>query len=185
MDERLDGQSEDEIMAFWDGTRWANEMRTSPGRSPGRHRRLLGAAAEASLITLLTFGLIAGTTFAAKGGSGGGGKADRGGSIAIVVLDGADATANHTERVGFEVSTTVSDRPFVGVRCWQASEWVLDGYTGYFDTYMFDPWVTLDSPYWEPGAAADCSARLFYYDKRGNQKVLASIDFTAQPATSP
>lgn len=172
-------------MAFWDGTRWVNEAPASPARSRRRGGRFFGAVAEASLITLLVFGLIAGTTFAAKGGNGGGGKPAGGGSITLFVIDGADATPNHAERVSFHVATSATDRPFVGVRCWQESTWVLDGYTGYFDTYMFDPWVTLDSPYWIPAAAADCTARLFYYDKRGNQKVLATLDFRAQPTAAP
>lgn len=168
-------------MTFWDGTRWVNEAPATPVQPPRRGRRFLGAAAEASLITLLIFGLIAGTTFAAKGGNGGGGGKPSAGTVSLIVLDGSDAQPNHTERVGFDVSTTATDRPFVGVRCWQEGTWVYDAYTGYFETYMFEPWVTLDSPYWEAGARADCAARLFYYDKRGNQKVIATVEFTALP----
>lgn len=168
-------------MSFWNGTSWVQEGPATAVRARSRSRRFMSAAAEASLITMLTFGLVAGTTLAAKGGNGGGGR--QSGTIALVVLDGADGTANHGERVGFDVATTATDRPFVGVRCWQGSQWVLDGYTGYFDSYMFDPWVTLDSPYWTSGAPADCSARLFSYDKRGNQKILATVDFVAQPSS--
>lgn len=62
-------------MTYWDGTRWVPEAPTSTP-TPRRGRRLFGAVAEASLITLLIFGLIAGTAFAAKGGNGNG----RGGS---------------------------------------------------------------------------------------------------------
>ena len=142
----------------------------------------LMALAEASLVALLVVGLVAGTAFAAKGGNGGGGKPSKGtGTIALVVLDGGDAVANYRERVTFDVATTATDRPFVGLRCWQGSNWVLDGYTGYFDSYMYDPWITLGSPYWNPDLAADCTARLFYYNSRGNQVVLATASFTAQP----
>lgn len=166
-------------MTYWNGTGWEAEPSAAPPR-PKRGRGLLGAATEASLITLLIFGLIAGTTLAAKGG--GAGKPSRGGgTIALVVLDGTDAVANHTERVAFEVSTTATDRPFVGVRCWQGTAFVLDGYTGYFPTYMFEPWVSLDSSYWTAGEPASCTARLFYYDRRGNQKVLATVDFATLP----
>lgn len=165
-------------MAYWNGTAWVPESAASPERRP--RFRLLGAATEASLIVLLAFGLIAGTTLAAAGGKGGGGKPS-GGTIEHYLLDGADSVANHTERVAFNVTTTATDRPFVGVRCWQETAWVLDVYTGYFPTYMFEPWVTLDSSYWTPDQAASCTARLFYYDKRGNQKVLATVDFAALP----
>jgi len=58
-------------MTDWDGYRWVPEARPEPRRS-GPVRRLFGASAEAALITLLMFGLIAGTTLAAKGGNGGG-----------------------------------------------------------------------------------------------------------------
>ena len=133
------------------------------------------AAITGTLIVVFT----AGSVLAAKGGNGGGKTG--GGSLSLVVLDGADSVANHGERVAFEVSTTATDRPFVGVRCWQGSDWVLDGYTGYFETYMYDPWVTLDSPYWTAGVEASCTARLFYYDNRGNQNVLATLDFPALP----
>jgi hypothetical protein len=102
-------------------------------------------------------------------------------TLALVLLDGGDGTANRGERAAFNVSTTATTRPFVGVRCYQSGNFVLDGYTGYFDSYIYDPWVTLDSPYWDASAPADCTARLFYYDKRGNQKVIATLGFTAQP----
>ena len=168
-------------MTYWNGSSWETEPRADASR-PQRARRLLGAAAEASLITLLAFGLITGSALAAPGnGKGGGGGGKTTGTISLLVLDGADAQANHGERVAFEVSTTATDRPFVGVRCWQGSTWVLDGYTGYFPTYMFDPWVTLDSAYWTVGREATCTARLLLYDKRGNQRGLAPGDFVPAP----
>ena len=57
-------------MAYWNGTRWVPD---ADGIPPRRQTipRLAGAAAEASLIVLLAFGLIVGTTFAAKGGNNG------------------------------------------------------------------------------------------------------------------
>lgn len=166
-------------MTYWNGTDWEADRPAAPP-PPRRAGRFLGAAAEAGLITLLMFGLMAGTALAAPGGKGGGGKTT-GGTLQHYLLDGGDAVANHTERVAFHVTTSATDRPFVGVRCWQGAAFVLDGYTGYFATYMFEPWVTLDSSYWTAGQAASCTARLFYYDRRGNQKVLATLDFTTLP----
>jgi hypothetical protein len=156
-------------------------------------RHSIGALGEAMLvaaiIAALAFALapvyapadfLAGTGEAAAG-KGGGKPSGGGGTLSLVMLDGGDNSANHGERASFNVSTTATDRPFVGVRCYQGANFVLDGYTGYFPTYMFDPWVTLDSLYWADGVDANCTARLFHYDKRGNQKVLATLDFTAAP----
>ena len=59
-------------MTDWDGERWipaGAPAQKAPRWSIGA--RILGATAEAGLITLLVFGLIASTTFAAKGGNGG------------------------------------------------------------------------------------------------------------------
>lgn len=171
-------------MTYWNGSGWDAERPANPPR-PKRRVRFLGAATEASLLTLLVFGLMTGSALAASGGGNGGGGKGGGkasdATITLYVLDGTDALANHTERVAFNVSTSATDRPFVGVRCWQGTTWVLDAYTGYFPSYMFEPWVTLDSSYWTHGQVADCTARLFYFDKRGNQKVLATVDFTALP----
>ena len=56
-------------MSYWDGSRWTSEVQ--PATTSSRPaRRLLGAATEAGLISLLLVGLIASTTFAAKGGGG-------------------------------------------------------------------------------------------------------------------
>lgn len=166
-------------MTYWNGSGWDADRPADPPRRK-RAGRLLGAVTEASLITLLTFGLVVGSALAAPGGKGGGGGGKQAsGSLALVLLDGTDGTANYMERAAFDVETSAS-RPFVGVRCWQDGM-VLDAYTGYFDSYMFDPWVTLGSPYWDAASPANCTARLFTYDKRGNQKVVATIDFPVAP----
>jgi hypothetical protein len=144
----------------------------------------LMALAEASLIALLVVGLIAGTAFAGKGGGkpGGGGKPSGGsGTVTWYMMDGGDTTANYEERIAFNVQTTATDRPFVGLRCFQGTDFVLDGYTGYFPQYIYDPWITLGSPYWDASLPADCTARLFYYNSRGGQVVLAMTSFVAQP----
>lgn len=58
-------------MTYWDGNRWTPEPSPRASARPRPLRRLFGAGAEALLITTLIFGLIAGTTLAAKGGNGG------------------------------------------------------------------------------------------------------------------
>ena len=57
-------------MTYWDGNRWIPEPAKGTTPHAGIRWRLLGASTEAALITLLMFGLIAGTTLAAKGGGG-------------------------------------------------------------------------------------------------------------------
>ena len=142
----------------------------------------LMALAEASLIALLVVGLMAGAAFAGKGEKGGGGKPSGGsGTVELRMASGPDNTPNYSEDAGFTVSTNSTDRPFVGLRCYQGSAFVLDGYTGYFPTYMYEPWITLGSPYWNPAATADCTARLFYYNSRGDQIVLGTTSFVVQP----
>ena len=91
-------------------------------------------------------------------------------------MDGATQAA-HNGRITFNVSTTATDTPMVGVRCYQGSDFVMDGYVGYFPSYMFNPWFVLDSGYWADGVAATCNARLFYYDRRGREIVLATKSF--------
>ena len=139
----------------------------------------LMALAEASLIALLVVGLIAGTAFAGKGG--GGKPSGGGGTVTHYMWDGTDDVANHEERVAFNVRTSSTDRPFVGLRCYQDGVFVLDGYTGYFPSYTGNPYIVLSSPYWDAAASADCTARLFYYGSRGRQVVLATEAFVANP----
>jgi hypothetical protein len=55
-------------MTFWDGTRWLPEPSAAEPSPPSKIHRLLGAGVEASLITILVFGLIATTVFAGQGG---------------------------------------------------------------------------------------------------------------------
>jgi len=147
-------------------------------------RRLFGASAEALIIVILVFGLLAVPVLAAKGGNGGGGKPGGGKSsttVAVVVLDGADAVPNHTERVTFDVTTTATDRPFIQLMCWQGATGVYNNSMGDFDTYMFDPWLTLDSSYWTAGVEASCRARVYHYNRRGQQVDLTSMDFGVAP----
>jgi hypothetical protein len=166
-------------MGFWNGTQW--DVPAQPSHIAER-RNVRSAFTSASLITILILGLTAGSVFAAKpaGGGKGGGGTSTSSTLALTVMD--DATeARHGGRVTFDVSTTATDRPFVGLRCWQGANWVYDGYVGYFPTAMFDEWFVLGSPYWTAGADASCTARLFHYDKRGSQKVLTTLSFPVLP----
>lgn len=149
-------------------------------------RHALKALTEASLISLIVAALVASTALAApkNGPAGGKDKVGGSGTIAgpILVNDvDSDGIVDHRDSITFTVSTTSTDRPFVGVRCYQGSAFVYDGYVGYFPTYMYDPWFVMSSPFWDAAASANCTARLFHYDRRGNQNVLSTLSFSVAP----
>jgi hypothetical protein len=164
-------------MTFWDGTRWVpNAPAAEP---PRRSRRLLGAAAEALLITALTFGLIAGTSFAAKGGRGGG-KPPKPGSgtstIAMVMVDGTDTAANWGDWVTFNVTTTATSEPWVNLKCWQNGALVAEGWNGFFERSLTGRIFGLYSASWTSGAA-ECTA----YLTTPTWAVLGSTSFHVEP----
>ena len=105
------------------------------------------------------------------------GRPDRG-TVEVVMMESTDGQLHHGQKVKFNVTTDATDLPFVGVRCYQGDNFVLDAYVGYFEGYLGSKdYVTLDSTYWDANLDAACSARLFYFDRRGTQKILATTDF--------
>jgi len=150
-------------------------MTANPRSFMARHGLVAVTLAVTLVFVLVPSGLAA---KGGNGGNGGNGGKPSGGTLGLVVLDGTDAVANHLERVTFEVSTTATDRPFVGLKCWQGSTGVYNSSMGVFPEYMFDPWLTLDSSYWTPGVEASCTARLYHYNKRGYQVELTTMTFT-------
>jgi hypothetical protein len=141
------------------------------------NRRIADAA---PLVVLVLAFVLVPLAFAAKGGGGKPGGGSGSSSFSLVLMDGATQAA-HDGRITFDVSTTATDVPEVGLRCYQGSEWVFDAYVGYFPGYLFDPWFTLDSNYWADGVEATCNARLFYYDRRGREVVLRTMSFPVAP----
>jgi hypothetical protein len=116
--------------------------------------------------------VIATTAFAAKSTS----------SLNLVVLGAgaAPAAAATAEpafggQITFDVSTQ-ADTPYVNVRCYQDCAFVYDGWQGFYPSYYKDPIFTLSSGYWT-GGAADCTARLLYFDRQGRDRTLATTDF--------
>jgi hypothetical protein len=150
-------------------------MTANPTSLLARYGPVAVTLAAALVLVLVPSGL------AAKGGNGGNGGKPSGGTLDLVVLDGTDTAANHRERVTFVVSTTATDRPFVGLKCWQGPTGVYNSSMGVFPEYLFDPWLTLDSSYWTPGLEANCTARLYHYNKRGYQVELVTMTFTVAP----
>jgi len=172
-------------MSFWDGSRWV-EPTPTPAAAPRPSRRFLGAAAEALIITMLMFGLIAGTTLAAKGGNGGGngggGKpgGDSSSSLSLVMVDPNDAVANRGDLVTFAVSTTATAKPWVSLKCYQDGVWVYVASHGFFDAYPWDPNFTLSSGAWTDGAG-DCSAELYMVTSNGRSRTLTTVGFHVEP----
>lgn len=150
-------------MAYWDGTRWVPDTAPTTSERKTDRNRLLGAAAEASVIVLLVFGLVAGTTFAA--GKGSGDKHD------IAVTDGVFATAHDAWVYG--------DRSdyWVLAECRQDS------------TVVYREWVTADAEgratlmlgpteLWSGGDAL-CTATAGFYGKNFRWRSVASAQFLA------
>ena len=116
--------------------------------------------------------VIAATAFAAKQTS----------SLRLVVLGSGSALAAPTAepsyggQITFDVSTTQTDHPSVNVRCYQDGTWVYDGWQSFWAGYVPEPVYTLSSLYWTSGAA-DCTARLLYFDRQGRERTLTTMDF--------
>jgi hypothetical protein len=168
-------------MSFWDGTQWVAEQAATP-RPPGRAKRMAAATLEAALITSLTFALIAGSAFAAKGGGKGKPGANTGGgtiALAPVVVDNdGNGSPNYGDVVTFNISTTATTNPYVNLVCSQNGSVVLVGWKGYFEGSLDTNWnFGLSSGAW-PGGAADCTAFLKMQTRRG-WSTLASTSFQA------
>ena len=144
------------------------------------------ATVEAALVASLVVGLVAGTAFAGKPGSGGGkpggGGTTGGGTISVILLNSADGLAHYGQQVNFAVSTTATDKPYVRLNCYEAGVWVMTDSTGYYPSY---PWPGhIFSLRWDayhtPGAAADCTATLYYYGSKSTVD-LKSLSFHVYP----
>ena len=86
----------------------------------------------------------------------------------LSVVSGPDQVPNWDEKVTFKVDTTgITSEPHVDLTCTQNGTVVLGATTGFYDSYPW-PWtqvMTLSSNSWT-GGAADCTARLYYFDGR-------------------
>jgi len=137
------------------------------------------ALGQAGLLALIVVALIASTALAAKGASQGG----SGSSLSLAMYTDANGNGqpNYMDDITFDLSTSSTAQLTVGVRCWQGSDFVFDSYVGYFEGAWFNPYFTLGSTYWAPSLDATCTARLFYYNRRGAERVLATTDFGVAP----
>ncbi len=166
-------------MSYWDGSHWVADAPAAVSRPRSIARRLLGATAEAGLISVLIFGLIASSAFAGKGGNGsrpGGGGSGGGTLVLKMVRDAnANATPNWNDVITFDVSTTATSQPYVLVNCSQGGSGVYTASAGFFAAYPWPATYTLASSWWTAGEA-DCVAKLYY---NGGRKTvyLATLNF--------
>jgi hypothetical protein len=164
-------------MAYWNGTRWAPDAAATPSRRQIRVPRLVSAAAEASLIVVLAFGLIAGSAHAARGGGGKGGGSSSGSVSPVMVADAnGNGSPNWNDQVSFEVVTTATDKPWVRLDCYRDGKWVSTAVHGFFPEYPWNPHYTLASGAWTSGAAT-CVAELYSVAPNGRNKTLATTTF--------
>ena len=166
-------------MSFWNGTEWVVDAPPDPKR-PSRVKRVAAATLEAALVTALTFGLIAGTAFAGKGGNGGGGGKPGGGGgggggggtgTISAPVNLSDSVLSHGDRIRFDITSSIAE-PWVRISCDQGGSLVAQGSEGYFERSLDDGVFGLYSPMWASGAA-DCTAKL----TNSSGSVLATTSF--------
>jgi hypothetical protein len=166
-------------MAYWDGERWLDE-RVQETRQASRARRVFDhswkALLEGALISLLVVGLIAGTAFA--------GKASRLSTTPsldlVMVADGnSNGAPNYGDTITFRSDTSATNAE-VGLRCYQGSNFVFDGYVSLYDSWLGKD-LTLESSKWDASTSADCYARLFTYNRKGQQVVVATKTISVAP----
>ena len=140
------------------------------------------AILEGALIATMVVGLLAGTAFA-RGGGHGGSTTTGGGTITLadpLVVDQNDnGKPNFGDVVTFNVSTTATTQPYVNLVC-SGSGASYNSWRGYFAGSLDSNWnFVLGSGGWTSGAA-DCTAWLGMYTKRGFQR-LDSTGFHVDP----
>ena len=168
----------------WNGNEWEG-VDTPPGagtpaKPESRTKRLAAAALEGALITALTFGLIAGSAFAARGSGGGGGHRGSGGggattggcciNLSIVADANGNGALNWKDSLTFAPTTSASSKPMVSLTCYAVGTQT-QIYSHSAGFYVGYPWpdsqtFTLSSAAWT-GGAADCTAKGYYSDGSG------------------
>jgi hypothetical protein len=164
-------------MSYWNGREWADKAPgTADVKRDDRARHVVRTMLEVGLVTAVTFGLIVGSTFAAKGGSQ---ITSTGSSLTLAMVDPSDTVANQGDQVTFAVSTTATSQPWVKLNCYQDGAWVSTATAGFFEAYAWAPNFTLASTAWSSGAG-DCTATLYKVTSNGRTRNLATLSFHVQ-----
>ena len=131
-------------------------------------------AVLAGVAVVLSLALVP-AALAGKPGGGGGGSSTITGPVMVIDTNG-NGSANFGDTVTFNESTTATSQPYVNLLCYQSGVLVMNSWNGFFDQAL-NPTrnFALYSPSWQSGAA-DCTAWLDMYTKRGTAQ-LASVSF--------
>jgi len=164
-------------MAYWDGERWIDQT-ARPPRQASTSRRLLAhswkALLEGGMVALLVVGLVAGTAFAGKGRNTTPPSLDL-----VMVTDVGTSGTSYGDTITFRSDTTASGAE-VGLRCYQGSNFVFDGYVSLYESWLGKELI-LESTKWDRSSGADCYARLFTYNRKNQQVVLATLNVPVAP----
>jgi hypothetical protein len=152
-------------------------LKRSPGVHPGssdlsrppRRTRSRSASILVLLIatTLASVGIVPTATA----------RPDPDSNLTLVPVDSTDGDAHYDHQITFKVKTSMTDRPFVSVDCYQGDTHVYWASAGFFPDYPW-PWnqvFTLSSSYWT-GGEADCVAKM-YYRTHQRFRTLAKLPF--------
>jgi hypothetical protein len=140
-------------------------------------KKLSARAALLAAIAALCLAL-APVALAAKGGGGGssgGSTGSSSSSLSLVLLNSTDGLPHYGQQVTFNVSTTVTTRPYVTLECTQNGALVYSNQVGYYPDYPWVQYFTLASSYWT-GGGASCTARLEYWNGK-RWSPITSISF--------
>ena len=119
----------------------------------------------------------------ALAGNGGGANKSTS-SLSLIVLNSSTAAASATgaprwgDLVTFDVSTTVTNRPYVTLNCYQDGAWVMSMTAGFYADYGPGKVFALSGTSWT-GGGADCTADLHYAAHNGRKVTLAELTFHA------
>jgi hypothetical protein len=165
------------FMAYWDGEGWVDRQTPTPKRV-SKTRRLFvhswQALIEGALVSLLVVGLVAGTAFAGKG------RTTTPPSLDLVmVTDVSTSGTSYGDTITFRSDTTATGAE-VGLRCYQGSNFVFDGYVSLYESWLGKE-LTLESTKWDRSSPADCYARLFTYNRKNQQVVMATLSVPVAP----
>jgi len=101
-------------------------------------------------------------------------------SLSLVLLNSTDGLAHWGQNMTFNVSTTATSYPSVGLNCYQNGTLVLAWTAGFFPSYPWTKDLTLSSPSWTSGGAS-CIATLYYSSGKKQIITLASLSFQVYP----
>jgi hypothetical protein len=110
----------------------------------------------------------------------GGGRTPSTGSstLSLVPMNSTDGLPHYGQQVTFNVSTTVTSRPYVTLECSQGGALVYSNQVGYYPDYPWVQYFTLASDSWH-GGDAGCKATLEYWSGK-RWTPLTSMTFTAR-----